>query len=99
MTLKHHSIHLLCPWLVTAVPSDCKELLSMIVACESYLSPLCTYITSECCLQTTPTRLISCVNLHHYLAPEDYRAAMIPLFIYIFICLSDKAITTTLSTQ
>lgn len=41
-------LFLLCPSVVTAVGCDWQEMLSMIETCESYLSPLCTYITSEC---------------------------------------------------
>lgn len=48
---------LLCLLRVTAVHDE---------ACESYPSPLCTYITSDCCLHTTLTRLSCCVNLHRY---------------------------------
>lgn len=39
-----------------------QEIVSIIKACESYLAPLCTYITGECCLQTTLTRLVCPVN-------------------------------------
>lgn len=44
----------------------------MLEACESYLSPLCAYISSDGCLQTTLKRFICCVNLHYYLAAEVY---------------------------
>lgn len=56
--------------LVNVVHCDWQEELFMLEACDSYPSPLRAYITTECCLQTTLTTFICCVNPHHYLPLE-----------------------------
>lgn len=59
-------------------------MLSMLEAlCESYPSPLGAYITNEYLLQTTLTRFICCVNLHHYLAFWRLRSVVAISFISI----------------
>lgn len=76
----------LCPILpLAAVICVWQEIVSIIEACESHLSSLCTYITSECCLQTTLTRLICCVNRHHYVVCEDYTGVYVFFYSSIFV--------------
>lgn len=76
----------LCPILpLAAVICVWQAIVFIIEACESYLSPLCTYITSECCLQTTLTRLICCVNQHHYGAYEGYTGVYVFFYSSIFV--------------